>query len=157
LRRVLLAVITTVTALVLLLSFKTHSVGVAQAVQSTVARAPASGTSVTPSASPSASPSAPSTTSTAASTTVTGDAANTRYGPVQVQITVANGKITAAQAVEYPQDNPRDAEINSSAIPQLEQETVSASSTHIDTVSGATYTSDGYLTSLQSAINKAGL
>jgi uncharacterized protein with FMN-binding domain len=79
------------------------------------------------------------------------------YGPVEVQITVKNGKVTAAQAVQYPQDSPRDQQINSYAIPVLNQEAVSAGSAHIDAVSGATYTSGGYVTSLQSALDKAGL
>jgi uncharacterized protein with FMN-binding domain len=79
------------------------------------------------------------------------------YGPVEVRITVKNGKVTAAQAVEYPDQDPRDAQINSYAIPTLNSEAVAASSAQIDTVSGATYTSGGYISSLQSALDKAGL
>jgi uncharacterized protein with FMN-binding domain len=86
--------------------------------------------------------------------TVTGSAADTRYGPVQVQITVTNGKITSASAIEYPQNDPRDQQINAYAIPVLNQEAVQAGSASIDNVSGATYTSDGYVRSLQSALNK---
>jgi len=74
-----------------------------------------------------------------------------------VQITVQNGRITAVNAVEYPQNNPRDQQINAYAIPQLNQEALSANSASIDMVSGATYTSEGYLGSLQSALDKAGL
>ena len=88
---------------------------------------------------------------------MTGAAADTRYGPVQVQITVTDGKVTSVKAVEYPREDPRDAEINSYAIPQLNQEATSAKSAQIDTVSGATYTSEGYIESLQSALNQAGL
>jgi uncharacterized protein with FMN-binding domain len=87
--------------------------------------------------------------------TFTGDAADTRYGPVQVQITLAGGKITAAQAVQVPQENGRDVRINSAAVPILVQETLQAQSAQIDTVSGATYTSEGYTQSLQSAIDAA--
>jgi uncharacterized protein with FMN-binding domain len=87
---------------------------------------------------------------------VTGDSIDTRFGPVQVTITVSNGKITSATAIDYPQTNPRDAQINAEAIPILQQESVGQSSaTNIDMVSGATYTSDGYLQSLQSALDKA--
>ena len=100
--------------------------------------------------------SSPSSVTTTAKT-VTGAAADTIYGPVQVQITVKNGKVTAAQAVQYPQGSSRDQEINSYAIPVLNQEAVSASSAQIDAVSGATYTSGGYVTSLQSALDKAGV
>jgi uncharacterized protein with FMN-binding domain len=175
-RRVLLAIVSTVAALVLLLGFKTHPVSSASA---------SSGSANTPSNSSSPSSSSPSSSSAGASSppsssnsgsssgtsgstgsgtsntsgtkTVTGDSADTRYGPVQVKITVTNGKITVADAVDYPTNDPRDQEINSYAIPQLNSEAVSASSAQIDTISGATYTSEGYITSLQSALDKAGL
>jgi uncharacterized protein with FMN-binding domain len=88
---------------------------------------------------------------------VTGDTAQTRWGPVQVQITVAAGKITAVAAVQYPNGNGRDQEINSFALPVLAQEALAAQSADIDLVSGATVTSDGYVQSLQSAIDKANL
>ncbi|WP_328615212.1 FMN-binding protein [Amycolatopsis sp. NBC_00355] len=87
--------------------------------------------------------------------TFTGEAADTRYGPVQVQITVAGGRITDAQAVQYPQESGRDVRINSAAVPELNQEALQAQSAQIDTVSGATYTSEGYQQSLQSAIDAA--
>jgi len=82
---------------------------------------------------------------------------NTRWGVVQVEITVKNGKITKAEAVQYPTENPRDQEINSYAVPQLNSETVDQQSGSIDAVSGATVTSDGYIQSLQSAIDQAHL
>ncbi len=89
--------------------------------------------------------------------TYTGSAVNTRWGIVQVQITVAGGKVTVSNAVQYPQNNSRDRQINAYAVPTLNQEAVSAQSANIDTVSGATVTSDGYLQSLQSALNQANL
>jgi uncharacterized protein with FMN-binding domain len=81
----------------------------------------------------------------------------TRWGPVQVQITVDNGKITAADVLQVPLDNPRDQMINSYAVPVLNSEAVQGQSASIDMVSGATVTSQGYLQSLQSAIDKAHL
>jgi len=96
-----------------------------------------------------------SPTATSKSTKVNGTAAGTRYGPLQVQITVKNGKITAADAIVYPTQERRDQEINSYAIPQLDSEAVQAQSAQIDSVSGATVTSEGYVTSLQSAIDQA--
>jgi uncharacterized protein with FMN-binding domain len=81
----------------------------------------------------------------------------TRWGPVQVRVTVKNGRITDVTAVTYPQENPKDQEINSYAIPQLRREALAAQSASIDSVSGATYTSDGYKQSLQSALDSAGL
>ena len=84
-----------------------------------------------------------------------GAPADTQYGPVQVQISIRSGRIIRADAIDYPQGSRRDQEINSSAIPQLNQETLDAQSANIDTVSGATYTSDGYRQSLQSALDAA--
>ncbi|MGW0333761.1 FMN-binding protein [Streptomyces sp. NPDC003011] len=86
--------------------------------------------------------------------TVTGDAAKTQYGAVQVRITVAGGKITKAETVQAPKGGQSD-QITASAVPKLNQAAVAAQSAEIDTVSGATYTSTGYRQSLQSAIDKA--
>ena len=158
-RRVILAVVGTVAGLVVLLSFKTHSTSAAAtppaAISGTTGQAGAP--AATPSASGSSSASSSPSSIAGAAKTVTGTATDTIYGPVEVQITVKNGKVTAAQAVQYPQDSPRDQQINSYAIPVLNQEAVSASSASIDAVSGATYTSGGYITSLQSALDKAGV
>ncbi len=74
-----------------------------------------------------------------------------------MKITVASGKITAVDVVQYPSENHKDAEINDYALPILVQDTLSAQSAKIDMVSGATVTSDGYVESLQSALDKAGL
>jgi uncharacterized protein with FMN-binding domain len=74
-----------------------------------------------------------------------------------VRITLKNDKITDVTAVSYPSDNPRDQEINSYALPQLRREALAAQSASIDSVSGASYTSDGYKQSLQSALDSAGL
>ena len=94
---------------------------------------------------------------TGASTTYTGDSVDTRWGPVQVRITVVDGKITASEAIVYPSGNHEDEQINSFALPVLNQEAVAQQSANIDMVSGATVTSEGYLSSLQSAIDQAHL
>ena len=88
-------------------------------------------------------------------TTVNGAPVDTQYGPVQVQISVRGHRIIRADAIVYPQGSSRDQEINSQAIPQLDNETLRAQSGQIDTVSGASYTSDGYRASLQSALDAA--
>ena len=85
----------------------------------------------------------------------TGDAVQTRYGGVQVRITVANGTITEVQVPQYPNREGRDVQISQRSLPILIQETKSAQSAGIDMVSGATYTSQGYLQSLQSALDQA--
>jgi uncharacterized protein with FMN-binding domain len=151
-RRALLAVSGTVVGLVMLLSFKTHPAA--------VSNPPAALGTPTPDTTGGASTTPSSTAGSAASggsRTVTGEAAQTRYGPVQVQITVSGGTVTSVTAVDYPQNDPRDQQINSFAIPQLNQEATAAKSTNIDIVSGATYTSQGYIQSLQSALDQAGL
>ncbi|MFJ4084547.1 FMN-binding protein [Streptomyces iakyrus] len=86
--------------------------------------------------------------------TLTGDVAQTQYGPVQVRVTVAGGKITKAEAVQAPKGGRSD-QITSSSVPRLNQAAVAAGSADIDAVSGATYTSAGYKKSLQSALDKA--
>ena len=100
---------------------------------------------------------APPRAATGTKKTVTGSVAQTRWGPVQVQLIVSSGKITEVSVVQYPNGNGRDQEINSQALPVLIQETEQSQSATIDMVSGATVTSTGYLESLQSALDKAGL
>jgi uncharacterized protein with FMN-binding domain len=155
-RRALFAVSSTIAGLVMLLSFKSQSpVSVTPPDAASTPVPGGTGGSTDPST-PAATGGAAPTTGTA-SGTVTGTVAETRWGPVQVQITVANGAVTAVTAVEYPQNNGRDIEINQFAIPQLNQEATAAKSAQIDMVSGATVTSGGYIQSLQSALDKAGL
>lgn len=92
---------------------------------------------------------------TPATVTVNGTSVDTRYGPVQVQVTMRGGTIVAAHAIDHPNSSGQDQEINSQAVPLLDQETLAAQNAHIDTVSGATYTSQGYRTSLQAALDAA--
>ncbi|HUN38135.1 MAG TPA: FMN-binding protein [Trebonia sp.] len=162
-RRVILAIVCTAAGLALLLSFKTRSTpGLASSTtippsqNGTASSSAGSPTATSGSAGSSGRNSASSTSSTA-SKTVAGDVASTIYGPIQVTITVKGGKITAVTVPEYPDGTPRDQQINAFALPELIQETVAADSARVDSVSGATYTSQGYVTSLQSAIDKAGL
>jgi uncharacterized protein with FMN-binding domain len=159
-RRVILTIVTTAVVLVLLLSFKSHS-GTSALVPAAVSPSPGQGTGDQSTGDTSkagaTSGGTPAGGTPAGARTVTGSAVMTIYGPVQVKITVANGKVTTAQAIEYPDGTPRDYQINSYAIPELQQETVGVSSPNIDAVSGASYTSQGYIGSLQSALDKAGL
>ena len=89
--------------------------------------------------------------------TFAGATNQTRFGPVQVQITVSNGKITAVKALQYPNGDGRSASISQQAIPYLVQQTLTAQSDQISGVGGASYTSYGFYISLQSALKKAGL
>lgn len=114
------------------------------------------GTSGTSSGSSSSSSSGSAGTSSGTKT-VTGSVASTQWGPVQVELTVSGGKITKVSVLQYPSGNPKDEEINDYALPILVQETTDQQSAGIDMVSGATVTSTGYIQSLQSAIDQAGL
>ncbi|WP_210719059.1 FMN-binding protein [Streptomyces galbus] len=141
-RRVVLTTAATVSGIVLLLSLKPGS-------------DPASAAAgAAPGAPGAAQESVQGGAGAATGATVTGDAAQTQYGVVQVRLTVAGGKITKAEAVQAPKGGRSDS-VTADAVPKLNQEAVAAQSADIDAVSGATYTSAGYRQSLQSAIDKA--
>lgn len=153
-RRIVVAVMATLSAVTLILGYRTST----SAPDTTTAAAPSvpsPGTTATTGATTGGTTGGTATGS--GPTTVPGDAAQTRYGPVQVQVSVSGGRITAVDVLQYPDSSGRDQRINSQAIPQLVDETLSAQSSRIDMVSGATYTSEGYVTSLQSALDRAGL
>ncbi|WP_221328955.1 FMN-binding protein [Actinoplanes sp. L3-i22] len=171
-RRITWWLFSTVAALVLLFSYRTStgSPALAGAATTTISEPATTGASPSPTASAGTTTSpttsgtgaAPTTSSSTTSTstaakTYTGSVAATRWGDVQVTITVANGKITDVAVPVYPSENGRDQEINAYALPVLRQETLTAQSAGIDTVSGATVTSNGYLESLQSALDAAHL
>lgn len=177
-KRTILSFTATVLGLVALLSFKTHGtqIGPASALPSaalpaggaTSSAAPApitssgpptpttnnSGPSATPP--PTAGPPAPSA-ATPAARTVLGTAVQTPYGVVQVKITLSGSKITDAGFAQLTADDRRSADINGQAAPILLQQTLSTQSAQIDGVSGASYTSQGYEQSLQSALDRAGV
>ena len=132
----------------------------------TTAKAAAPGTAVKPSITapkspvPSASTAAPATTvpktaSGLAAGTFDGDVVGTRWGPVQVAVTIANGKITNVTTLASPNDKQKSISINNRATPILRSEALSVQSANINSVSGATYTSEGYAQSLQSALDQA--
>jgi uncharacterized protein with FMN-binding domain len=145
-RRIVLWLMSTLTVLVLLFGYHTST--------SSQPAASAESSAVAPVSSGTGSTSGSGSTGTV---TYTGDSASTRWGPVQVQITVADGTVTDVSVVDYPQGNGKDQQINARALPVLVQETLRAQSADIDMVSGATVTSDGYVESLQSALDQAGL
>ncbi|GAA3590336.1 hypothetical protein GCM10022198_12790 [Klugiella xanthotipulae] len=104
----------------------------------------------------------PDTTTTAPATaatdgTYTGASASTRFGNVQVQITVAGGQLTEVTALQLTDSDGKSVQISNRAAPVLREEALTAQSAAIQTVSGATYTSEAYITSLQSALDQAGL
>ena len=88
--------------------------------------------------------------------TVVGTTEQTPYGPLQLSVTFTNGKVSAVQALQTPNRHGESVQINAYAVPILTKEAVAAGSANIDTVSGATFTSQAYTQSLQSAIDKLG-
>ncbi|MFG3298568.1 FMN-binding protein [Micromonospora chersina] len=169
-RRITIWLLSTVAALVLLFSYKTSTMGAGgetSAIASGSGGPAGSGSSWTGTDDGSDSSNGDTsnggasngggTSSGSGSGTATGSVAQTRWGPVQVRITVSGGKITDVTVVQVPDGNHRDQEINDYAVPILRQEALAAQSARIDTVSGATVTSDGYRESLQSAIDAAHL
>ena len=84
----------------------------------------------------------------------TGETVEMEYGPVQVAIDVQAGKITDVKALQYPVDRPRSQFINAQAIPLLRSEVLQAQSANINLISGATFTSNAFASSLQAAIKQ---
>jgi uncharacterized protein with FMN-binding domain len=158
-KRVILTIVGTVLGLVLLLSFKTQGHPLptpAGGLPSAGVAAGSSGQSGS-STSTSAPPDPKSTAASTGAKKYIGSAIQTRYGIVQVSATVSGTHISNVAFVQLTAFDGRSQEINSQAAPILLQETLTAQSSHIDTVSGASYTSDGYVQSLQSALDQAGI
>jgi len=163
-RRVILAVTGTIAGLVALLSFKSHvpsapvaataggSGGTAASSSSSSSSSSGSGqTEVVPGAFPQGSI---ARNLPPGETAVDGKVASTSYGPVQIQLIKKNGKIVKVAVLVQPTNTLHDVQIGEFAFPKLISETLAAQSGKIDAVSGATYTSAGYVQSLQSALDK---
>ena len=84
-----------------------------------------------------------------------GSPENASYGTVQVQAVIKGGKITDVQFLSYPRDRRTSQQINSRAIPILQQETIAAQNASVNAVTGATFTSEAFVASLQSALAQA--
>ncbi|MFI6158714.1 FMN-binding protein [Micromonospora haikouensis] len=159
-RRITVWLLSTVAALVLLFSYKTSTMGVGG---ESSAIAAGTGGDASTGSSTTGTDTGPSGTDAGTGSSGTGagrydgSVAQTRWGPVQVRITVSGGKITDVTALQVPDGNHRDQQINDYAVPILRQSALAAQSADIDTVSGATVTSDGYRESLQAAIDAAHL
>jgi uncharacterized protein with FMN-binding domain len=166
-RRVILAVTGTIAGLVALLSFKSHVPSIPVAA-TTGGSGASSSSSTSPSSSSSSSSSGGQTTTVpgefpqgslaknlpAGETAVDGNAANTAYGPVQIQLIEQNSKIVKVAVLVQPANTLHDIQIGAFAFPKLISETLAAQNGKIDAVSGASYTSAGYIQSLQSALDK---
>lgn len=148
-----------VTGLLLRYPTSTHG-SVAQPAVASVAGPPAAENPPTGPTAPTttaATTTAPTKTAPGAVQTIDGPAVETGYGPIQVRLTVRGGRILTATATDYPESAGPSRSINHRAVPVLQAETVSAQNARIDAVSGATYTSAGYVSSLQAALDAAQL
>jgi hypothetical protein len=154
-RRVILAVTGTIAGLVALLSFKSHvpTAPVAATTGGTSSSSSSGGgqTEVVPGAFPQGSI---AKNLPAGETAVNGKMANTAYGPVQIQLIKRASKIVKVAVLVQPTNTLHDVQIGEFAFPKLISETLAAQNGKIDAVSGATYTSAGYIQSLQSALDK---
>ncbi|GAA1860614.1 FMN-binding protein [Asanoa iriomotensis] len=144
-RRITLAVVGTVAALVLLFSYRTSTGG----------SGGSAGTAPPGIVGPTGTGADPAATS-AATVSVNGSVEDNGFGPVQVRIAVSAGRIVDVSTVSLPQDG-HSQRINSYAVPLLRQEVLDAQSARVDTVTGATATSDAYLQSVQAALDAAHL
>jgi uncharacterized protein with FMN-binding domain len=149
-RRAIAALLVTAVAVVLLVNFKTRP-PVLGAASSAKLRAATTTSPRTPARSSHARARRGRAQTTSRS--ATGAPVTTQYGVVQVRATTVAGSVTAVQTLVMSNDNPRSQEIDVQAEPLLHQEALQAHSAKIDLVSGATYTSEGYIQSLQSAID----
>ena len=168
-RRIVTWALSTITTLVLLMSYHTSTSSTASTIQASGATAGTGSKGTAPGAAGSAGSAGTgkgttggaagsgSAGNSATGPTVAGAAVPTRFGNVQVQITVVDKKITAATVLQIPNRDRKDVQINNRAVPILNAEAVQAQSADIDMVSGATVTSVAYIQSLQSAIDKANL
>jgi uncharacterized protein with FMN-binding domain len=171
-RRVVLSILGTIAGVGALLSFKTHpgaghplsaigsgsglgAVTTAPASAAPTASAGTSGAGTSAAGTSAAPKSSASSTAAPVARTLAGQAIQTRYGIVQVQVVMSGSTIQSVGYLQLTADDPRSEEINSQAAPILVQQTMQAQSANIDGVSGATYTSQGYQQSLQSALDQA--
>ena len=151
--RAAVAIVATVIGVFLLFSFKTPAQAKPRTPAADVAQA-----SPTPSPSPAGSGSptpSPSAASGYKDGNYTGQDIQNQFGDTQVKVVITGGKITDVQAVQLPYDRQRSAEISQYAGPQLHDEVLQAQSAQIDLLGGATFTSDAYAQSVQSALDQA--
>lgn len=167
--RVVLAIGGTFVGLVALLSFKSHSGhGLPDVATNTglSATAPPASSGPAPASSPAPARSSPAGKASRAPAptasspapkqeVLTGQVIQTKFGPMQVQVTLLSHKIVKVTVLQETDLGSLSPQIDARAIPQLNQETLAAQSARIDAVSGASYTSTGYIQSLQSALDQA--
>lgn len=156
-KRAAIALVATVTGLVLLLTFKTTHGNRAGGIAAVSPAAPGPTTTSPPTRHPTGNGHSGNghSTGNGGARTIDGTTIETPYGPVQVRITMTNGTLTDIKPLQLPHDASTSQELSAYAAPILRNEALAAKSAHIQIAGGATYTSDGYAQSLQSALDKA--
>ena len=149
-RRWLFVAVSTVSGLILILSYRTPQTTVS------LGNVVSQGNGTTRSSS-NAHGGNSAASNTPAPQTATGSVVNTQFGPVQVRVTVIGGRVSDVQAVALPSAASYSAQLSQYAGPRLRQEALTAQSATIDGVAGASYTSEGYRQSLQSALTQLGV
>jgi uncharacterized protein with FMN-binding domain len=153
-RRFLIALIGTIAGLAALLSFKSMS---STAGTTSASSAGTTSTATSPATKTGSTGSGSTGTKTGSTTTtgkvVKGAVEESPYGPTQVEVTLDGKKIVAVTVLQHTDDGTMSQQIDSNALPQLTKEALTAQSGNIDAVSGASYTSAGYIKSLQSALD----
>jgi len=151
----------TAVGMILLFSFRTPTAASIAALPSTPSAAsPTPSATTTPSGAPPSGSGSPSPSPTPAASalksgTFTGQSEANPFGDVQVQVVISGGRITDVRTLQYPNGHQQSVFINTQALPLLRGEVLKAQSAQIDIISGATYTSDGYAQSVQSALDLA--
>lgn len=148
-KRVVLSIVTTVTGLVALFQFKSQPVVGSVLAGGAAGRGSGTVTAAASSGHRSGRHSSPTRASSAL-----GGAVSTPYGPVQVRVTASGGRISSVTAVQLPSAAPYSQRVAAYAVPVLRREVMQADSARVSVVSGATYTSEGYLQSVQSALDQ---
>lgn len=164
-RRIVLAALSTLSGLVLLVSWQT-GINRSGALGAAGEAVTPTGATVVPGPVPTGAPTTPGADPTAGAApdrapavtgTFTGTTVSTRYGDVQVRITVADGLIASADAIVFPDGDRESRQISGYAVPRLNESTVAAQGAGIEMVSHATFTSNAYAASLQDALDQASL
>ena len=153
-RRVILAVTATIAGLVALLSFKSHAPSLSAAATSGTSGGSSSASSRSTNSLGDNFATSGQGGLPAGERAITGSVANTVYGPVQIQLIVKSRKIVKVAVLEQPMNTIHDIQIGEFAFPRLISETLATQTAKIDAVSGASYTSAGYIASLQSALDR---
>ncbi len=134
---------------------KTNSASQSASNSSTPANTSTSSSTSTPKTTPTPTPPPPVSTGKFKDGVYTGNSADANYGTVQVRATVASGKLSKIEFLQFPNSRSTSVQISNFALPKLRTEAISGQTAKVNSVSGATYTSAAFVKSLTSALAQA--